>query len=669
METNILNAQTDHHAPAAHNISTVLSQLSLYESYFGLKEKPFKLTPDPKYLFMSKQHQEALAHLTFGIQENKGFVTITGEVGTGKTTLCRSFLNYLDPNIKAAYIFNPCLTDVELLQNINDELSISSNSDSKKYLIDELNKCLLKEKKAGNKVILVIDEAQNLEPSVLEQLRLLSNLETDTEKLIQIILIGQPELAKLLSRPDLRQLKQRITVNWELLSLDKEETSSYIQHRIKIAGGNGQLTFTRKAMKKIYQYSEGIPRMINVLADRALIIAFALDKRLINPKVIRYAIKDIDQYVIKDIEKNRYKSKKTLMKRVAVISFLFLFLLSLGVFKYLSQKDVQSQLIKADLSSPDSAIAKTKPSTKEPPVLNAKQVSDNLLKQKDAESEIAKSDLSQSDITEKTGSLPDEIPVLYAKNEVVNSLRESEIEFEIAKADTSADDITTNAELPSEETPVLKTKPEFDYLLEEIVDQSRLNAVVEILNVWDLPPLSPNELTRIKFLHLKEKRGLSFFEINANLERLTLFQYPPLLVFQTPLSEKRAFLLLIEIKEDHLTFLFNGEKMRVSTQIAMEAWNGNAYMFWINFENIERISKNGYRAYDVIRLSKRLKVLGYYENNITDKFDDNLENAVINFQKENKLKVDGIVGKETKLVLYNKMGFYKTPQLVNVITD
>lgn len=633
METNILNAQTDHPTPSSHNTNTVLSRQSLYESYFGLKEKPFSLTPDPKYLFMSKQHQEALAHLVFGIQENKGFVTITGEVGTGKTTLCRSFLNHLDPNIKAAYIFNPCLTDVELLQNINDELSIPSNRESKKYLIDELNKYLLEEKKAGNKVILIIDEAQNLDPPVLEQLRLLSNLETDTDKLIQIILIGQPELVKILSRPDLRQLKQRITIYWELLPLDKDETSSYIQHRIKIAGGNGQLTFTRNAMNKIYQYSEGIPRLINVLADRALIIAFALDKRRINPKVIQCAIKDI--------EKNRYKSKKALIKRIAVFSFLLLFLLSLGVFKYLSQKDIKSPLIKADLP-PGSTTIKTKfPATETP--LDTKQESDNLLEEESAETKIAEVDLPQNNISEKTDSLPDETPVLDAK-----------------------DDKAINPESPSEETPILSTRLEFDDLLEQIADQSRLNAVVEILNVWDLPPLLPDELNQIEFLHLKDKRGLSFFEINTNLERLTLFKYPPLLIFQTPLSEKPSFLLLVEMQDDYMTFLSNGEKIRVSTQIANETWNGNAYIFWKNFENINHTLKRGYQGYEVIWLSKKLKELGYYEHNITDKFDNNLENAVINFQKENQLESDGAVGRETKVVLYNKTGFYKTPQLVKV---
>ena len=218
-----------------------MAEQSLYESYFGLKEKPFKLTPDPKFFYMSKEHQEAFAHLVFSIQENKGFATITGEVGTGKTTLCRNFLNHLDKKIKVAYIFNPYLTDVELLQNINDELGIPSNNESKKNLIDELNEYLLEEKRQGNKVILIIDEAQNLSPNVLEQLRLLSNLETETDKLIQIILVGQPELENTLSRPDLRQLKQRITIDWELLPLSKDETSSYIQQMDLVIKANGEM--------------------------------------------------------------------------------------------------------------------------------------------------------------------------------------------------------------------------------------------------------------------------------------------------------------------------------------------------------------------------------------------------------------------------------------------
>ena len=239
----------------------------IYGRYFGFKERPFDLTPNPRYFYLSHSHKEALASLFFGLREKKGFIAIIGEVGTGKTTLCRSFLSKLDKSWEVGYIFNPCLTDIELLRNINDEFRIEASLESKKNLLDELNFFLLKKNRQGKQVVLIIDEAQNLEPSVLEQLRLLSNLETETEKLIQIVLIGQPELDTLLEKFELYQLNQRISVRYELEPLSEQETGDYIAHRINIAEGR-EVKMNPRAIKKIYRFSRGIPRLINIFADR-----------------------------------------------------------------------------------------------------------------------------------------------------------------------------------------------------------------------------------------------------------------------------------------------------------------------------------------------------------------------------------------------------------------
>ncbi|NIQ00490.1 MAG: AAA family ATPase, partial [Nitrospinaceae bacterium] len=266
---------------------------NVYQDYYGFTEKPFDLTPDPKYLYLSPKHKEVLAHLVYGLQENNGFLKIVGEVGTGKTTICRSFLKELHADFNIAYIFNPGIDELELLQTINTELGLPSDSPSKKKLTDILNTFLLKEREQGHRVVVIIDEAQNLQPEVLEQVRLLSNLETETEKLIQIVLIGQPELDDLLHRDDLRQLRQRITIQWELLPLNLEETRGYIQHRLNVALGKGKVRFTRAAMECIYRYSHGIPRTINVVADRALLIAFTQSTKKITTRVVRRAVKDI----------------------------------------------------------------------------------------------------------------------------------------------------------------------------------------------------------------------------------------------------------------------------------------------------------------------------------------------------------------------------------------
>lgn len=248
----------------------------MYESFFGLRVRPFNLTPNPDFLYLSKTHREVYAHLLYGIQNRAGFIEVTGEVGTGKTTILRTFLKDLDPDVfLAALIFNPKLTAVELLRAVNREFGIPDQGASSARLIEELNQFLLVENRAGRVPVLVIDEAQNLSGDVLEQIRLLSNLETETEKLIQIVLAGQPELGRLLSRPELRQLDQRIAVRYHLTSLNYEETRDYIRHRIKVAGRPDGELFASSALKQVHRLSGGVPRLINVLCDRTLLVGYS----------------------------------------------------------------------------------------------------------------------------------------------------------------------------------------------------------------------------------------------------------------------------------------------------------------------------------------------------------------------------------------------------------
>src|SRR5919201_4829908 len=236
----------------------------MYASYFGLKEAPFSITPDPRYLYMSERHREALAHLLYGIGEGGGFVQLTGEVGTGKTTLCRCLLEQVPPHVDVALILNPRLTALELLGAVCDELRIPYPVDttSTKTLVDLLYRYLLDAHGRGRRTVLIIDEAQDLSIDVLEQVRLLTNLETTREKLLQIILIGQPELITLLEREDLRQLAQRITARYHLEPFDAADTRAYIRHRLQIAGRTRGL-FTEAAMRTVHAASRGIPRLIN----------------------------------------------------------------------------------------------------------------------------------------------------------------------------------------------------------------------------------------------------------------------------------------------------------------------------------------------------------------------------------------------------------------------
>jgi general secretion pathway protein A len=267
----------------------------MYLSFFGLGEKPFSITPDPRYLYLSERHAEAMAHLLYGINEAGGFVQLTGEVGTGKTTIVRSLLAQAPKNAEIALILNPRMTPTEFLLTICEELGIGvpdSATHSLKDLVDILSHYLLKAHAGGRRVVLVVDEAQNLAPQVLEQVRLLTNLETNTRKLLQIILIGQPELRELLGRNELRQLAQRITGRYHLNPLSAQESAAYVRHRLRVAGATADI-FSAGALDEVYRLSGGVPRVINVICDRALLGGYTLDRHRITAALVRHAAAEV----------------------------------------------------------------------------------------------------------------------------------------------------------------------------------------------------------------------------------------------------------------------------------------------------------------------------------------------------------------------------------------
>jgi general secretion pathway protein A len=267
----------------------------MYTSFFGLGEKPFAITPDPRYLFMSERHAEALAHLLYGINEAGGFIQLTGEVGTGKTTVVRSLLERMPGHAEVAVILNPQLSPLQFVLTICEELGIfvrDEDTTSIKDLVDILNKRLLEAHAKGRRVVVIVDEAQNLTPETLEQVRLLTNLETASQKLLQIILIGQPELRDVLDRVELRQLAQRITGRYHLAPLLKPETAAYVNHRLKVAGAVGEV-FTASALREVHRLSGGIPRIINVICDRALLGAFTQEQHRIGPSLVRTAASEV----------------------------------------------------------------------------------------------------------------------------------------------------------------------------------------------------------------------------------------------------------------------------------------------------------------------------------------------------------------------------------------
>ena len=266
----------------------------MYLDFYRLKEPPFNITPDPHYLFFSRQHREAYDHVMYGIRERKGFIQLTGEVGSGKTTLCRAVLAELGQNVQTALILNPCLTEAQLMRAILHDFGLTSSGKDMLKLIETLNTFLLQRLESGVNVALLIDEAQNLSPRLMEQIRLLSNLETTRQKLIQIVLIGQPELDEKLAAATLRQLRQRITVRYHLRPLQENEVGAYVMHRLDMAGANRRIAFEPKALRLIFRHSGGIPRLINAICDNALLAGYVVGTWRIDVDCVKRAMAQLD---------------------------------------------------------------------------------------------------------------------------------------------------------------------------------------------------------------------------------------------------------------------------------------------------------------------------------------------------------------------------------------
>lgn len=319
----------------------------MYTEYFGLKEKPFTISPDPRYLYMSEQHREALAHLLYGISSDGCLVLLTGGVGTGKTTVCRSLLEQLPENTEAAFIVNPKLSVHELLETICEELGITfeKKETSVKVFIDAITNHLLRTHAIGKTTILIIDEAQNLDMDVLEQLRLLTNLETNTDKLLKIILIGQPELQEKLKSPEVAQISQRITSKYHIQPLSENDVYGFIRHRLIIAGGGRMQFFSKKALKLAYRMSKGIPRMINMLCDRALLGAYVEEKGVyVSEKIMRQACNEVLGQDISHIPQQTTKNVFKVAIGALIVVFLgtaafFLINNEAGPFSWLTGSD------------------------------------------------------------------------------------------------------------------------------------------------------------------------------------------------------------------------------------------------------------------------------------------------------------------------------------------
>ena len=583
---------------------------NVYQDFFGFSEKPFDLTPDPKYLYLSPKHKEVLAHLVYGLQENNGFLKIVGEVGTGKTMICRSFLRELRTDFNIAYIFNPAINELELLQTINSELGLTGKSKSKKKLIDVLNVFLLEERAKGHRVVVIIDEAQDLAPDVMEQLRLLSNLETDTEKLIQIVLIGQPELDNVLAKESLRQLRQRITIQWELLPLNLEETRGYIQHRLNVALGKGKVSFSNSAVETIFRYSRGIPRMINVICDRTLLIAFTESTKKINPQIVKTAVQDIGSLAPIESWTIKFWQLAIPSAIAAGIGFLALNFLFLPDFNNKPQRKnmvTLSQPESIGLSSPDKFINySASPQTITPRVLfNAPEKS---LEPAAAVLEPAKS------------KAPEQGALKMVDQEKL-----------------------------------------ITYLSSLTLMESKLEAVKWILEAWNVDPEKLQAKEDLEMM--AENYNLLQYEINGTMKRLQTLNYPALLEIALPNAQGTKYLALSSI-EGEVGVFGSVDKIEMPLSMINSLWTRKAIILWKDFENLPKLLEFGFKGKEAIWLQKNLRLLGYFQGREAPLYGPKTIQAVRELQRNNDIKDDGKFQTDSKMLVYNLLQIYQTPDLV-----
>lgn len=569
-----------------------------YLDFFGLNAKPFELTPDPEYLYLSSRNKEVLAQLMLALHENKGIVKITGVAGTGKTTLCRSFLKQLNAGIDFATLMYPCYSPVELIQSINAEFKLPSHSTNKKELLFQLRTFLTRKNEEGRRVAVVIDEAQNLTPELLEELRILSNLETEKDKLLQVVLIGQPELNKTLDRSAMGSLQQRMGAQWDLEPLNVEETHGYIQHRLNVAGGKGRVAFSRLAADVVFRATGGLPRLINRFADQALVEAHLQGVKKIDRIVVDLAVEKLADIQPKPAKGSVFRK---LIAALGVIAGL----VAIAVY-------FQTQYTWPDpVSQPQENL--TQMIERNP--MNLTQPG-QLVPQASPQTRTLSSDSSNPQSPEGPP-----IPVKFSQQkELVEALS------------------TLTA------------------------GESKIEAARWVLKGWGAFKKETVTLTPQAQKILKADYGLSVYESNGNLNRLTTLNYPSLVELNLPDGKGARYLALVGLRGNVGVFQSN-ETFEIPLPLFESLWTHKAWVPWKNYEKLPADMKVGYKGPPAEWLQKKLILLGYY-NKIPDlQYGRGTTDAVAKFQRYYNLKDHGRLDTETQMILYNRLPSFDTPKL------
>lgn len=591
----------------------------MYNEYFGFKEAPFAIAPDPRYLYMTAQHREALAHLVYGLNSEGGCILLTGEVGTGKTTICRCLLDQIPDQANVALVLNPKVSEIELLETICDELHISypGSDNSVKTYTDRIYQYLIESHRNNEKTVLIIDEAQNLDSTVLEQLRLLTNLETNQRKLLQIIILGQPELLEILARNEMRQLAQRITARFHLQPLTCHEVKAYVSHRLAVAGQNIQL-FPENSIKRLYKLSNGIPRLINIICDRALLGAYVENQYSVSPRILKKAATEVFGE-LKNVEK--LHRKKRWIFPLAVTSAVIVFVIAAVLYRVtiddpLFKKPVQAKLpVTSDNDT--SALSQSTPSGDEPEQKPDKASSADFVNN----GTTANSKALVTEIGNKPGT-------------------------------TSTQNNTDNVSTQNTETVVI------DKILNSASNHA--SAYQQLFNAWQI---SYDEKSGTTACKQATTFSLNCLHKKGNLNNLKVHNRPAVLPLVNSKGESR-YVTITTIEGDSAIVYSNNTPYRITLAELDRHWYGQFILLWEKPRSYVSAILPGDTGKIISWLNTKLNVIynSLPDTTITTYNDDMVE-KVKSFQAEHGLTADGIVGPVTIIHLNTQSGM-QAPSLV-----
>lgn len=608
----------------------------MYTKFFGLVEAPFNITPDSRFLFLSKRHKEALASLLYGIKQRKGFIAITGEIGSGKTTLCRALLNELDPHTtKVALILNSSLSELELLKTINEEFAIRSTFDSKKALVDELNRFLLLQNSQSNNVVIIVDEAQNLSPDCLEQIRMLSNLETETEKLLQIVLIGQPELAYTLNLPALEQLNQRIAVRYHISALSEEEIVHYIRHRLFIAQAKIEIEFTPQALQLIYEYSKGIPRKINLVCDRAMLAAYVEATYTIDARLVRCAIAELVSGQPRALTREQHRAlvgpTRSIVKYVLVGSALIIFGGAIGGGIWLANYNVRSLIRDRNTTAQRSSLASG----------------------------------SESEAAESSGALTNEASLNESGSEDVEDA--DQLRHESSQASVS---LSEPAERASEPVRPSSIPAIFYYNWEYDEDNIvRVNdpgyayhaSILTWLGLWnmrvdlsDFKHYSPETLSQLALLTANSPLGLKIVDLGSELSEAVKYDVPLILHLADPTGRFAPYVVLQRVEGEACTLADPVRGRMITGRNRVGSCFQNALALYFDKDDLSSIQR-GEESERVGKIQEYLLRRHFYTGPLAGVFDLQTARAIKNFQRYYHLEPTGRLDEKTVLLLSFRM--------------